>query len=152
MYDLSERITNRVQLTTDSMRLYASAVEKAFGNKVDYAQIVKSYGSDNSKGRYSPAQLISVEKSKIQGSPDQELISTSYVERQNLTMRMHMRRLTRLTNAFSKKLDSFKAAVALHFGYYNFVRVHKTLKATPAFAAGITRNTWTVADLIERAS
>jgi IS1 family transposase len=149
--DLASRLTNRVQISTDSMNAYVNAIEERFGNDVDYAQILKTYGSSQTPGRYSPAQLVKSEKVKMAGKPDKKRISTSFVERQNLTMRMHMRRLTRLTNAFSKKLDNFKAAIGLHFGYYNFALLHKTLRVTPAMAAGVSKKIWTVADLIERA-
>lgn len=120
MTDLSSRLANRVQLTSDGLRLYIEAVEQGFGGNVDYAQIVKSYEAEPiGPGRYSPPKVVSTEKSKIVGSPAQALISTSYVERQNLTIRMHMRRFTRLTNAFSKKADNLRSAVALHFAWYN---------------------------------
>lgn len=149
--DVSGRLKNRVQISSDALRAYVEAVEQGFGGEVDYGQIVKAYSaSEPQPGRYSPPQLVSVDKMVIVGNPDRKAISTSYIERQNLTMRMHMRRLTRLTNAFSKKLENFKAAVALHFGYYNFVKIHKTLRCTPAMAAGIERSFWTVPDLIER--
>lgn len=151
MGDLASRLKNRVQISSDSMGMYEEAVRAYFGKAVDYGQIVKTYGTDAApSGKYSPSKLISSEKEIHIGNPDIKLISTSYVERQNLTMRMHMRRLTRLTNAFSKKLDNFKAAVGLHFGYYNFVKTHKSLKTTPGVAAGLTASTWTIADLLER--
>jgi 3-methyladenine DNA glycosylase/8-oxoguanine DNA glycosylase len=136
------------------MKQYSKAVHKVFGPDVDYAQIVKVYSGDPGAipaGKYSPPMLLDVEKKRMIGFPDPFKISTSYVESQNLTMRMHIRRLTRLTNGFSKKLANFKAAIGLHFGYYNFVKRHSTLKTTPCMAAGVTRNVWTVADLIERA-
>jgi IS1 family transposase len=148
--DLAGRMKNRIQLSSDDMRAYEDAVEYYFGANVDYGQIVKTYAAEATQGKYSPSKLVSIEKKFRAGNPDMTRISTSYVERQNLTMRMHMRRLTRLTNAFSKKLDNFKAAVGLHFGYYNFVKLHKTLRATPAMAAGVTSKLWTVADLLER--
>ena len=130
---------------------YVEAVERGFGSEVDYGQVVKVYGDNdlNETRRYSPAKLVKVNKLIVCGQPDEALISTSYVERQNLTMRMHMRRLTRLTNAFSKKLENFRSAVALHFGYYNFVRVHKSLRCTPAMAGGVTNHIGTVRELIE---
>lgn len=126
------------------------AVKLAFGSEVDYRQIVKAYEADPiGPGRYSPPHVISAERTVIAGNPDVKKISTSYVERQNLTMRMQMRRLTRLTNAFSKKLENLRAAVALHFAQYNFVRIHQTLRVTPAMTAGITDHLWTVSDLID---
>ena len=149
--DLSARLRNRVQISTDGLSAYVEAVEQGFGGEVDYAQIVKSYEADGKaypEGKYSPPDVTKVEKTPIVGNPDLSKTSTSYVERQNLTMRMHMRRLTRLTNAFSKKLGNFKAAVALHFAYYNFVKRHGTLRMTPAMAAGIAKDSWTVADLV----
>jgi len=148
--DLASRVSNRVQISTDDLKSYADAVERGFGAEADYGQILKVYGQPdaNEARRYSPANLVRVERTVVSGNPDESLISTSYVERQNLTMRMHMRRLTRLTNAFSKKFENFKAAVALHFGYYNFVRLHKTLRMTPAMAGGVTNHIWTVQDLI----
>jgi len=150
--DLAGRLKNRVQLSTDALRAYVEAVEKGFGGEVDYGQIVKAYTAPAEPGpsRYSPPPLISVTKTVIVGKPDEKFIATSYIERQNLTMRMHMRRLTRLTNAFSKKLANFKAAVALHFVYYNFVKTHKTLRCTPAMAAGLEPSFWSVCDLIDR--
>jgi IS1 family transposase len=151
--DLASRLNNRPQISSDAMAAYADAVERGFGANADYGQVVKIYGAAEiaDQRRYSPAQLIDVRKLIVAGNPDESLISTSYVERQNLTMRMHMRRLTRLTNGFSKKLENFRAAVALHFGYYNFVRVHKTLRMTPAMAGGVTDHIWTVPELVEAA-
>jgi IS1 family transposase len=153
LVDLSSRLANRVQLSTDSLAAYVKAVEAGFGHDVDYGTIVKTYASDERypEGKYSPPEVVSVERAVVCGKPDEYRISTSYVERQNLTMRMHMRRLTRLTNAFSKRLENFKAAVGLHFGYYNFVKVHRTIKDTPAVAAGVADRQWTVAELIEMA-
>lgn len=150
--DLHSRLINRVQISTDGLSSYIDAIEQSFGMDVDYGQIVKTYAVSEAypEGKYSPPEVVSVEKSYIMGNPDENKISTSYVERQNLTMRMHCRRLTRLTNAFSKKLDNFKAAIALHFAYYNLVKVHKTLRVTPAMAAGVTNKVWTVLDLLER--
>lgn len=149
--DVASRMNQRVQISTDALRSYEDAIERGFGMNADYGQIVKVYEQDdmNEAKRYSPAKLVKVERNAISGHPDETLISTSYVERQNLTMRMHMRRLTRLTNAFSKKFENFQAAVALHFGYYNFVRLHKTLRCTPAMAGGVTDHIWSVRDLIE---
>ena len=148
--DLSERLDNRVQLSSDSLRAYVEAVERSFGMNVDYGQMVKTYEAEPiGAGRYSPPHVISAERKAISGYPDTDKISTSYIERQNLTMRMQMRRFTRLTNAFSKKLENLKAAVALHFAHYNFVRIHQTLRVTPAMAAGITDHLWSVRDLLE---
>ena len=148
--DVASRMAYRVQLSTDGLHQYAEAVEQAFGGDVDYAQIVKIYGHEHAEERrYTPPEVIGTEKTVIVGSPDPELISTSYVERLNATTRLHMRRLTRLTHAFSKKLENFEAAVGLHFAYYNFVRRHNTLRCTPCMAAGVTSGFWTVADLVE---
>jgi IS1 family transposase len=146
--DLQTRLNKRVQLSSDGWRSYANAVDAAFGGNVDYGQIVKVYASPEKteERRYSPPRISQIERSTIVGEPDK--ISTSYVEKQNHTMRMHCRRLSRLTNAFSKKLDNFKSAVALHFAYYNFVRFHKTIRCTPAMAAGVERSPLTVADLV----
>ena len=152
MDDLRSRIVNRVQLTTDGHKAYLEAVEGAFGGDVDYAQLVKLYGSvpENAKGRYSPAECIGARKETVEGKPDMAHVSTSYVERQNLTMRMSMRRFTRLTNGFSKKLDNHIHALALYFAFYNFCRIHKTLKVTPAMAAGITDRLWSLEDVVTR--
>ncbi len=149
--DLAGRLANRVQISSDALKAYVEAVQYAFGADVDYGQIVKWYETTEGypEGKYSPPKIVNASKTIVIGSPDEKRISTSYVERQNLTMRMHIRRLTRLTNGFSKKLENFKAAVALHFAYYNFVKPHRTLRMTPAMAAGIERDFWTVADLIE---
>ncbi len=153
MRDVASRMRNRLQVSTDSLRAYRDAVEAAWGADVDYAQITKVYGhEERDEHRYAPPEVIGTEKTIIQGMPDYSLISTSYVERLNATTRLHMRRLTRLTLAFSKRLENFKAAVGLHFAYYNFVRRHNTLRCTPAMAAGVERTFWTVADLIEAAS
>ena len=152
MDDLRDRLSNRVQLTTDGHKAYLEAVEGAFGADVDYAQLVKMYGGPTgNKGhekKYSPAECTGIKKRCIEGHPDKALVSTSHVERQNLTMRMHMRRFTRLTNAFSKKVENHAYAVALHFMYYNYVRVHQTLKVTPAMQAGLTDHLWDIADLV----
>ena len=150
MDDLASRLANRVQLTSDGHRAYLEAVEGAFGADVDYAQLVKLYGSVGGKGadiRYSPAECTGIRKRTVEGKPDADHVSTSYVERQNLTMRMHMRRFTRLTNAFSKKVENHAHAVALHMMYYNFVRIHKTLRVTPAMAAGVTDRLWDIDDI-----
>jgi hypothetical protein len=149
MKDLGSRLKNRVQLTTDGHRMYIDAVESAFGFKVDFSQLIKLYGSPpDAEVRYSPAECIGTEVKKIQGDPDNEHISTSYVERQNLTMRMSMRRFTRLTNAFSKNVENLAHGVALHFMHYNFCRVHQTLRITPAMAAGVTDHVWDVKDIL----
>ncbi|HWN96244.1 MAG TPA: IS1 family transposase [Methylomirabilota bacterium] len=151
--DLASRLNERVQISSDALAAYRDAVESGFGSEVDYGQLIKIYKESQliDQRRYSPAECIGAKKIVIQGQPDRGLISTSYVERQNLTMRMHMRRLTRLTNGYSKKLDNFKAAVGLHFGYYNFVRVHKSLRMTPAMAGGVTDHMWTVEELMDAA-
>ncbi len=149
MADLRSRLAGRVQLTTDGHKVYLSAVEDAFGANVDYAMLVKMYGSDpQGEKRYSPAECIGCREQAVQGKPDPKHISTSYVERANLTMRMSMRRFTRLTNAFSKKVENHAAAVALHFMHYNFCRVHQTLRITPAMAAGVTNRLWDVEDIV----
>jgi IS1 family transposase len=150
MNDLAGRLKHRVQLTTDGHRPYLLAVPNAFKNDVDYAMLVKIYGGPTKEDqrRYSPAVCLGQEKQPMIGNPDPDAISTSYVERQNLTMRMSMRRFTRLTNAFSKKVENLAAAVSLHFAYYNFCRVHKTLGTTPAVAAGVADHVWTLAELI----
>ncbi len=150
MSDLSERLENRVQISSDALSAYVDAVELAFGAEVDYGQVVKAYEAEPiGPGRYSPPHVIKADRIVVSGRPDVSKISTSYIERQNLTMRMQMRRLTRLTNAFSKKLENLKAAVALHFAHYNFVRVHSSLRVTPAMAAGITDHIWSVKDLLK---
>jgi IS1 family transposase len=147
--DLAKRLANRIQLTSDGLSVYLQAVEKAFHGQVDYAQLVKLY-NETSEGqkRYSPAECIGYKPQVIDGDPDPAHISTSYVERQNLTMRMSMRRFTRLTNAFSKKIENHVAMVALHVMYYNFVRIHQTLRVTPAMAAGVTDRLWGIQDLV----
>jgi len=151
--DLYSRLANRVQLSSDGLYHYVTAVSESFGMDVDYAQIVKFYEAEPiGPGRYSPPKVVKVEKSYIQGHPDLSITSTSYVERQNLTCRMSMRRFTRLTNGFSKKVKNLKAAVALHFAHYNFVRVHKTLRCTPAMEAGVVNELWTVGNLVEMAN
>lgn len=151
--DLSSRLTNRVQLSSDKLRHYIDAIEEGFGYDVDYAQIVKSYEAEPiGPGRYSPPKVISTGKTVLFGNPNISKISTSYVERQNLTMRMSMRRFTRLTNAFSKKVENLKAAIALHFAHYNFVRIHRTLKVTPAMEANVDNRLWSIGDLVELAS
>jgi IS1 family transposase len=149
--DVAGRMANRVQVSTDGLKAYVAAMDKAFGTEVDYAQIIKIYGNDQvDNRRYSPpAGVKSAQKLTYTGSPNEDLISTSYVERLNATTRLHMRRLTRLTLAFSKKRENFTAAVGLHFAYYNFVKRHNTLRCTPAMAAGVTGTTWSVGDLME---
>jgi IS1 family transposase len=152
MFDLSNRLTNRVQISSDSLRSYVDAVERAFGADVDYGQIVKFFDAEpTGPARYAPPEVTHVERTVIAGSPDPVHISTSLVERQNLTMRMSMRRFTRLTNAFSKKLENLEAAVALHFAHYNLVRLHKTLRVTPAMAAGVSSKLWTLEELVDAA-
>jgi hypothetical protein len=150
MSDLKDRLTNRVQLTSDGHRPYLTAVDSVFGDEIDYAMLQKIYGAEpHGEKRYSPAKCIGAQKREITGSPDAKHISTSFVERQNLTMRMHMRRFTRLTNAFSKKIENHACAVALHSMYYNFVRLHQTLKVTPAMAAGVTDRLWEMVDVVD---
>jgi len=147
--DLAGRLATRVQLTTDGHKAYLEAVEGAFGCEVDYAMLIKLYGNEpEAEVRYSPAQCIGSRTEIITGRPQPEHISTSYAERQNLTMRMCMRRFTRLTNAFSRKIENHAAAVALYFMYYNLIRVHKTLRCSPAMAAGVTDRLWDVADIV----
>jgi IS1 family transposase len=147
--DLAGRLANRVQLTTDGLKMYLNAVADGFGSDIDYAMLVKVYG-DNAEGqkRYSPADCIGCKKENKIGDPDPKHVSTSYVERQNLTMRMGMRRFTRLTNAFSKKIENHVAAIAIHCFHYNFIRIHQTLRVTPAMQAGVTDRLWDIADLI----
>jgi IS1 family transposase len=147
--DLASRLANRVQLTTDGHKMYLDAVEAAFGSEIDFSQLVKIYGqTSEGQKRYSPPQCIGTIKQKIIGKPDKDHVSTSYVERQNLTMRMNMRRFTRLTNAFSKKVENLAHAVALHFMYYNFCRIHQTLRVTPAMEAKATDHVWTIGDIL----
>jgi IS1 family transposase len=149
MQDLASRLANRVQLTTDGHRAYLYAVEAAFGTEIDYAMLVKIYGRPSEpEKRYSPAVITSSQAAVIMGDPDKRHVSTSYVERQNLTMRMGMRRFTRLTNAFSKKLENHIASIAIHYLHYNFCRVHQTLRVTPAMEAGLTDHVWSIEELI----
>ena len=149
MHDLAERLSGRVQLTTDGLKVYLEAVESAFNLEIDYAVLQKIYGADpDAERRYSPAKCIGCETQIVTGNPNPQHISTSYVERQNLTMRMSMRRFTRLTNAFSKKLENHAAMLALYFMYYNFVRIHQTLRTSPAQAAGVTEKLWDVEDIV----
>lgn len=147
MKDLSMRLASRVQLSMDGLAAYADAVERAFDADVDYGQEVKFYEADPTLGRYSPPRVVNLERNAIAGNPDVAHISTSIIERQNLTMRMSMRRFMRLTNGFSKNLENMKAAVSLHFAHYNFVRMHKTLKCTPVMAAGVE---WSLQELVDR--
>jgi IS1 family transposase len=155
LWDLNQRLANRVQLTTDGLNHYTVTVPECFGTDVDFAQLTKMFGDygqfDSPEARYSPARISGVISKVRAGDPDPDHISTSFVERQNLTMRMAMRRFTRLTNAFSKKLSHLKAAVALHFAYYNFCRVHSSLRVTPAMEAGLTDHVWSVAELLRAA-
>jgi IS1 family transposase len=148
MQDIASRISNRIQLTTDGHRVYAEAVENAFGSEIDYAMLVKIYGASNDgESRYSPATCIGCRTGVLSGNPEPKYISTSYVERQNLSMRMGMRRFTRLTNGFSKKFENHAHQVALYFFHYNFCRVHSTLRVTPAMEAGLTDHVWTLEEL-----
>ena len=148
--DLASRLINRVQLTTDGHRPYLEAVENSFGGDIDYAMLIKIYGKDpKEEKRYSPAKIKEIELKVVEGRPETKDISTSYVERQNLTMRMSMRRFTRLTNAFSKKIENHIYAISLHFMYYNFCRIHKSLRVTPAMEAGVSDHVWDVEDIID---
>jgi IS1 family transposase len=156
--DLASRLSNRVQLTTDGHKVYLEAIEAAFGGDIDYAMLIKLFGNEGSSDdktdrKYSPAECTDIKIVPVSGRPDENHISTSYVERNNLTMRMSMRRFTRLTNAFSKKVENLDAAVALHFMYYNFGRIHKTLRVTPAMEAGVSDHVWSleeIAGLLEK--
>ncbi|MEA3044160.1 MAG: hypothetical protein QOH47_1998 [Sphingomonadales bacterium] len=148
--DLADRCRDRIQLTSDGHNAYIGAVEDAFGDDIDYAMLVKQYGeAPGPKGRYSPPICTGARKRRIVGRPDKSHVSTSYAERSNLTMRMHMRRFTRLTNAFSKKIENHAYAVALHFMYYNFVKLHSTLRVTPAMAARVTDRLWEIGDIVK---
>jgi IS1 family transposase len=148
--DVAVRMAKRIQISSDALKFYVAAVENGFGGEVDYGQIIKTYSAKDveAERRYSPPKIKTITKQVLIGNPREDAISTSIVERQNFTMRMHMRRLTRLTNGFSKKLENFKAAVALHYGYYNFVRVHSSIRMTPAMAVGAASRIWTVEDLV----
>jgi hypothetical protein len=149
MGDLSDTLSNRVQLSSDALRAYVDATERAFGADVDYGQLVKAYEADPiGPGRYSPPRVVAAARIPIAGSPDPRHLSTSFVERQNLTMR----RFTRLTNAFSKKVENLQATVALHFAHYNFVRIHSKHRVTPAMAAGASNRLWSLGDLVEATS
>jgi len=154
MDDIAYRLKNRVQLTTDGLKAYLEATENAFGNNIDFAQLIKLYGGDggnSNEKRYSPVECTGTIKNIIKGNPEEKHISTSHIERQNLTMRMSMRRFTRLTNAFSKKIENHCYAIALHFVYYNFCRIHKTLRVTPAMEAGLTRDIFEIEDIVKLA-
>jgi IS1 family transposase len=152
MEDLAARLSRRVQISTDGLDAYPDAIERGFGSEVDYGQLVKTYGLVNlnkdAASRYSPAEVVKTERTVVCGMPDVSRICTSHVEKQNHTLRMHCRRLTRLTNAFSKKLENFEAAVALNFAYYNFCKMHPAIRCTPAMEAGIEKSQWSVADLL----
>ena len=153
MLNLAGRLSHRVQLTTDGHKAYLEAVRDAFGRHIDYAMLVKMYGPESEgQKRYSPPNFISATGKRIHGKPDKAHISTSYAERQNLTMRMSMRRFTRLTNAFSKKVENLQHAVSLHFMYYNFGRIHKSLRVTPAMEAGIADHVWTLEEIVALAN
>jgi hypothetical protein len=154
MRDVASRLTHRVQLTTDGLRSYLEAVEEAFGGDTDYAMVIKLYGEGpegraaGAEARYSPGEVVGRRTQTVVGEPDPRFISTSYTERQNLTMRMGMRRFTRPTNGFSKKVENLEHAVALHYLYYNFCRIHQTLRVTPATAAGVTSRLWEIEDIV----
>jgi hypothetical protein len=149
MKDVASRVSTRVQITTDGHKAYVEAVEGAFGMDVDYAMLIKLYGSPTApETRYSPGVCIGTESVHVSGNPDPAHVSTSYVERQNLTMRMSMRRFTRLTNAFSKKLENHERMLDIYFMYYNFCRVHQTLRVTPAMEAGISDHVWTIGEMV----
>jgi len=148
--ELARRVEGRVQISTDKLAAYRYAIYEGWGREVDYGRIVKRYHGDIlDTGRYSPPEVVAVERDVVYGAPNMALVSTSHVERQNLTVRMGMRRFTRLTNGFSKKVENLRSAVALHFAHYNFVRVHQSLKTTPALASGVAGRRWTLADLVE---
>lgn len=155
MQDIESRLNRRVQLTTDGLNSYLEAVTDSFGSQIDFAQLVKLYGKEGSAAstekKYSPAECIGCKKNVVSGNPDPAHISTSFVERQNLTMRMHMRRFTRLTNAFSKKIENHCYAIALHFVYYNFVKIHKSLRVPPAMEAGLIKRLMTIEDIVRLA-
>ena len=155
MFDLADRVTDRIQITSDGYRPYVDAIYRAFGNDIDYAMLQKVFGPDKSGAtaqgagaRYSPPVVLAVKQETVCGWPEQNHVSTSYVERSNLTMRMSMRRFTRLTNGFSKKLENLRHAVAINFVYYNFCRIHKTLRVTPAMEAGLANHVWELEELV----
>jgi hypothetical protein len=150
MRDVASRLTNRIQLTTDGFHCYLNAVDAAFGNNIDYAMLVKMYGTDpQNETRYSPSICWSAESRVIRGNPDRDHINTSYVERQNLSMRMGIRRFTRLTNAFSKKLENHIHALSIYFMHYNFVRIHQSLRCSPAMEAGIVDHLWSIEEIVQ---
>lgn len=148
--DLAKRLTRRIQISSDALTMYQGAIENAFGTNVDYGSIVKTYSHTQleEQRRYSPPDVVNIQRFPVFGNPDLRLISTSYVEKQNHTLRMHCRRLSRLTNAFSKKIENLRAAVALHYAFYNFCKIHKAIRCTPAQAAGVVPSIWTVAELV----
>jgi IS1 family transposase len=152
MQDVASRLASRVQMTTDSLKVYLNAVDYAFGVDIDYAMLEKRYGSSPANGpasvRYSPSKIIGVQAATITGDPNPKHVSTSYVERQNLTMRMHMRRFARLTNGFSKKAEMHAYSVALHFMHYNFCKIHQTLRVTPAMEAGLSDHVWEISEIV----
>lgn len=152
MENLSNRLRHRVQISTDALKAYGDAIERAFGSEVDFGTVIKSFTHTDleAQRRYSPPEVLTIKKEAKAGEPNMDLVSTSYVEKQNHTVRMHCRRLSRLTNAFSKKRENFEAAVALHYAYYNLCKIHKTIRCTPAMEAGVVKSQWTVADLVER--
>jgi IS1 family transposase len=156
MDDLAGRMTNRVQISTDAMTAYPEAIERAFGSEVDHGVLIKTYSVSHlgnfkeAASRYSPAEVVKTERTVVSGMPNIKQISTSHVEKQNHTLRMHCRRLTRLTNAFSKKIENFEAAVSLNFAYYNFCKIHGAIRCTPAMEAGVEKSQWSVAELVER--
>lgn len=156
VHDLASRMKNRIQLSSDGMNQYLNTVEDAFGDSVDYGQVVKVYGGGvddvEQQRRYSPPAVTAVTKKVVHGEPDLATVSTSHVERQNLTLRMRNRRVTRLTNAFSKKLENFRASMGLSYFYYNYVKMHRTIRCTPAMAAGVSNRLWTTRDLVELAN
>ena len=149
MHDLADRLSNRVQLTSDGHRPYLEAVESAFNLNIDYAMLVKIYGSDQTEKRYSPAKCLGCDVKTVTGQPDPKHINTSFIERQNWSVRTAMRRYTRLSNGFSRKIENHCAAVALNYFAYNFIKIHRTLRVTPAMAAGVTDRLWEVSDLVE---
>jgi hypothetical protein len=151
MSTVAERLANRVQLTTDGNRVYLDAVENYFGSKIDYAMLIKVYGKPDEKPdtRYSPAKCLGAKKHAVMGNPDPDFVSTSYAERQNLNIRMNNRRFTRLVNAFSKKADMLAYSIAIMFMYHNFVRIHQTLRSTPAMKAGVTDHKWSVEEMVD---